>query len=57
MAEEKRTNLTPEDVLTDLKKRGIDLRDLSTRRISLSLDSRERFEDGDERIKKLLRRD
>lgn len=57
MAEKKRNKLTPEDVLADLKKRGIEVRDLGTRQISLSLDAGEQVDAVDARIKKLLQRD
>jgi len=57
MASEERNRLTTEDVLTDLKRRGIDVRDLGLRRVSLSVDTDQRLNAAEDRIKKLLRRD
>lgn len=53
---DKRNGLTTKDVLSDIKKRSIDVRDFGARRISLSFDLPQRRDDLGERLAKLLRR-
>jgi hypothetical protein len=53
MIADERNKLTPEDVVVDLRKRGIDVRDLNKRRISLSIEPSERPEFDFELVKNL----